>query len=136
MRYRALGIWSFDAKEGPADRSASPLEGTPMPPANETPVSPEDEELEWWEKPSSRGSTQGVARKISFRVVGSQGNCRVGANVGTLVTLNGVDGDISPRLCPLAGHALRAAAFWDEISEVDEWCCPVFDHLLVFRREQ
>ena len=41
-------------------------------------------------------------------------------------------GSVIPSLCAEAEAVLRMAAADD--SEVREWCCPVYDHLLVFRK--
>ena len=48
----------------------------------------------------------------------------------------GSGGEITPELCPHAETVLRLASTEDEQPGVRQWCCPVYDHLLVFRRER
>ncbi len=78
------------------------------------------------EKPGSAGVT-------AFRVTGTRGLCPRGRRDGDLLLLD-TAGGITPEVCPLAAAVLNTAAR-DGVHQVEEWCCPVFDHLLVFRRE-
>jgi hypothetical protein len=85
------------------------------------------------------GATQIVSRIASlgaavFRIVETRGVCVRGRQVGELVSV-GSEGEITPELCSHAAAVLRRAAVEDEESSVERWCCPVYDHLLVFRRE-
>jgi hypothetical protein len=41
-----------------------------------------------------------------------------------------------PRLCEHAQAVLRRASAERDDAAVHEWCCPVYDHLLVFQPEQ
>jgi hypothetical protein len=75
-----------------------------------------------------------VASVARFRVVGARGVCPLGSREGDLVTV-GPAGAVIPQLCPPAEHVLRRAASAGAEPEIKEWCCPIFDHLLVFRRE-
>ena len=83
--------------------------------------------------PSKRPFTiVGRGEDTMFRVVGSRGVCPRGMKPGDLVTLS-QSGSISPSLCPLAEATLRSvAASGTDPSEPTEWCCPIYDHLLVF----
>jgi hypothetical protein len=78
--------------------------------------------------------TQG-ATAASFRVVAAQGVCPLGRQVGETVSI-GSGGEITPELCRPAEAVLRLASAADPQPGVKEWCCPVYDHLLVFRRER
>lgn len=75
-----------------------------------------------------------VNSEARFRVVDARGVCPSGFRIGDSITV-GPSGSVAPELCPAAQAVLRLAATADESQEVKEWCCPVFDHLLVFRRE-
>ncbi|MBI4329042.1 MAG: hypothetical protein HY685_04155 [Chloroflexi bacterium] len=81
---------------------------------------------------SARAGLGVVAGTVAFRVVGAHGTCLIGRSLGDLVTV-GAAGSVSPRVCPQAEAVLRLAAAGD--GDVREWCCPIYDHLLVFRRE-
>ena len=70
--------------------------------------------------------------EASFRVVATRGACPLGYGKGSVVTVSAA-GDLSPELCAAAVAALRLAS--GAVEPVDEWCCPVYDHMLVFRRE-
>ena len=67
-----------------------------------------------------------------FKVVGSRGICPKGLTQGDYLKV-AANGAIAPHLCPEAEAVLNMAAK-DDDSEVREWCCPVYDHLLVFKR--
>ncbi len=68
-----------------------------------------------------------------FQVVDVRGVCPLGRREGDVVTV-GPTGSVVPHLCPPAEAMLRLAAAGDE-QQAKEWCCPIFDHMLVFRRE-
>ncbi len=70
----------------------------------------------------------------AFRIVGAHGAiCPRGCGIGQIVTLDAT-GRTSPQLCPAAEAVLRMAASGEAAEPVKEWCCPIHDHLLVFRR--
>ena len=69
-----------------------------------------------------------------FRVVDSRGVCPFGYRKGDFVTVTR-GRLVVPQLCPPAEAVLRLAADTGEEAKVQEWCCPVYEHLLVFRRE-
>ena len=66
-----------------------------------------------------------------FKVVGSRGICPIGVTRGDFLKLT-ASGSVTPSLCAEAEAVLRMAAADD--SEIREWCCPVYDHLLVFKK--
>ena len=66
-----------------------------------------------------------------FKVVGSRGICPRGVTQGDFLKL-AASGAVTPSLCAEAEAVLRVAA--KDNSEVREWCCPVYDHLLVFKK--
>ena len=66
-----------------------------------------------------------------FKVVGSRGICPWGVTQGDFLKLT-ASGSVTPSLCAEAEAVLRMAAADD--SEIREWCCPVYDHLLVFKK--
>ena len=77
--------------------------------------------LEWIDSPAP----------TFFKVVGSRGLCPRGVIQNDLLKVS-ADGLVSPHLCPEAEAVLNMAAADD--SEIREWCCPVYDHLLVFKK--
>jgi len=68
-----------------------------------------------------------------FRVVGGRGECPLGLRKGDLVTV-GAGGAVAPQLCSPAEGVLRIASA-DGKADVKEWCCPIYEHQLVFRQE-
>lgn len=85
------------------------------------------------------GYRQYVAREIAaakppvrFEVVGARGVCPLGYHEGDVVTV-GAAGGVTPRLCQPAQAMLRVAAEDSANGDVQEWCCPVYEHMLVFR---
>ncbi|MBI2855831.1 MAG: hypothetical protein HYX93_03175 [Chloroflexi bacterium] len=80
---------------------------------------------------AAAGMPAAVVGAVAFRVVGSQGTCLLGRRVGEVVTVAS-GGTVTPGLCPQAEEVLRMAA---SDTEIEEWCCPIYQHLLVFRRE-
>ncbi len=70
---------------------------------------------------------------LAFRVVDTRGVCPLGYKKGVVVTMT-TGGSVHPPLCAAAETVLRLAAKEDPAKSSD-WCCPVYEHLLVFRRE-
>ena len=70
-----------------------------------------------------------------FRVIDTHGVCTVGRAKGDLLTVDPA-GSITPQVCQHAEAVLRMAAAANGEPEIKEWCCPIYDHLLVFRRER
>lgn len=68
-----------------------------------------------------------------FRVVLVQGRCLLGRREGEVLTV-GPAGAVTPPLCAPAEQVLRRAVAVAQEQEVEGWCCPIFDHMLVFRR--
>ncbi len=68
------------------------------------------------------------------QVVDVRGVCPLGRREGEVVTV-GPAGSVVPQLCSPAETVLRLAAAASEEQEAKEWCCPIYDHMLVFRRE-
>jgi hypothetical protein len=66
-----------------------------------------------------------------FKVVGARGLCPKGINPGDFMEVS-ANGLVTPHLCPEAELILNMAAGTD--SETREWCCPVYDHYLVFKK--
>ncbi len=75
-----------------------------------------------------------AAGVIRFRVVETRGVCPLGHQKGDLVSV-GARGVVSPALCPEAQTVLALASRGDEAQAAKDWCCPVYEHMLVFRRE-
>lgn len=73
------------------------------------------------------------AAPLAFRVVDTRGVCPLGYKKGVVVTMT-TGGSVHPPLCAAAETVLRLAAKEDPTKSSD-WCCPVYEHLLVFRRE-
>ena len=86
-----------------------------------------------WEEESEMDVPEWVdmPATIYFKVVGSRGICPKGVTQGDFLKLT-ASGHVTPSLCAVAEGVLHVAAADD--SEVREWCCPVYDHLLVFRK--
>ena len=74
------------------------------------------------------------ASVVKFRVVDTRGACPLGWQMGDVATVG--DDAVSPQLCPEAAAVLRLAASGRESQPVEEWCCPVYEHMLVFRHEK
>ena len=66
-----------------------------------------------------------------FKVVGGRGICPRGIVENDFLKVS-ADGAVAPRLCAEAEAVLHMATGDD--SEVREWCCPVYDHMLVFKK--
>jgi hypothetical protein len=71
-------------------------------------------------------------RAVSFRVIDNRGVCPAGRREGDLITVTGGATDLF--VCEEARAVLRMAA--SERYNGREWCCPVNEHLLVFKREK
>lgn len=66
-----------------------------------------------------------------FKVVGTRGLCPRGIVQNDFLKMS-ADGTVAPGICPAAEKVLHMAA--DDDSDVREWCCPVYDHMLVFKK--
>ena len=86
-----------------------------------------------WEDPSEMNVPEWVdmPAAVYFKVVGSRGICPMGVTQGDFLKLT-TSGSVTPSLCASAEAVLHIAAADD--SEVREWCCPVYDHLLVLKK--
>lgn len=73
-----------------------------------------------------------VKQIVRFRVVDTRGACPLGRRRGDVITISPTAHPL-PAVCPMAEAVLRSAAA--DTPDVDHWCCPIYDHLLVFRRE-
>ena len=78
-------------------------------------------------------ASQSIRTAASFRVVDVRGECPLGRRKGDVVSVDGA-GSVVPQLCQPAVSVLRLAASDGERPETQRWCCPVYDHLLVFQR--
>ena len=78
-------------------------------------------------------AAQSISATASFQVVDVRGECPLGRRKGDLVSVDGA-GSVVPQLCQPAVSVLRLAASDGEGPETQRWCCPVYDHLLVFQR--
>lgn len=101
------------------------------------PINRQSDEIEiaWWERPSPLESLHRDPRPMNFRVIDTHGECPKGIRMGDMISVTGTWREVTPHLCPYAESVLRVAAMEDEVAGIGEWCCPVYDHLLVFRRE-
>lgn len=86
-----------------------------------------------WYAGAEAEMTTPLASLARFRVVGTQGACLLGRGEGDVITV-GPAGSVSPQLCAHAEVVLRKAATAGTRDEVKDWCCPVYDHMLVFRK--
>lgn len=68
---------------------------------------------------------------VKFRVVHTMGTCPLGHSTGDVITVS-ASGSVEPVVCPEAASMLQMAA---RDGHVARWCCPVYDHMLVFRKE-
>lgn len=69
----------------------------------------------------------------SFRVIDGRGRCLRGYGVGEVFRV-GADGKVFPSVCEHAETVLKQAAASGDDYDLTEWCCPVYEHLLVFQR--
>ena len=86
-----------------------------------------------WEDMLATDSKEWIDMPAStyFKVVGTRGLCPRGIIENDFVKMS-ADGRITPGLCPEAEKVLHMAA--EDDSEIREWCCPVYDHMLVFKK--
>ena len=89
----------------------------------------------YWQYVREKSGLRLLQLPVQFRVVDSRGVCPFGYRKGDLVTV-APGRTLSPQLCPPAEAVLRLAAEAGEEAPAREWCCPVYEHLLVFKREQ
>ncbi len=68
---------------------------------------------------------------VKFRVVHAMGTCPMGYSTGDVIAVS-ASGSTEPVVCPEAAAVLQMAA---GDGHVARWCCPVYDHMLVFRKE-
>ena len=71
---------------------------------------------------------------VAFRVVRVRGACLKGRRVGDVVRVER-GGQVSPALCSFGEATLRLAAADSGEPGAKAWCCPVYDHMLVFERQ-
>lgn len=74
---------------------------------------------------------QDVAEPVMFRIVETRGVCPLGHGTGDVIAVDAA-GWTAPVVCPEATAMLQMAA---RDGHVDQWCCPVYDHMLVFKKE-
>ncbi len=78
-------------------------------------------------------ASQSIGVTASFRVVDVRGECPLGRQKGDLLRVDSA-GSVVPQLCEPAERVLRLVASDGEGQADQRWCCPVYDHLLVFQR--
>ena len=100
------------------------------------PLDPTTASTRSYERPtaSDLGHRETAGATISFRVIGTHGVCPLGRGKGDRVTVD-PSGSVAPQVCQYAEVMLRLAATAGEEQKVKAWCCPIFDHYLVFQRE-
>ncbi len=74
-----------------------------------------------------------VVGAAAFHIVGARGTCLLGRRVGEVVLVP-PGGRASLPICPAAEVVLQLAAS-GSAQGVKEWCCPIYDHFLVFKQE-
>ncbi|MDO8615469.1 MAG: hypothetical protein Q7T33_06990 [Dehalococcoidia bacterium] len=89
----------------------------------------------WRRLQSEQQAIADTGATVRFRVVGGRGVCPLGHREGDLVAVS-PRGAATPMVCPEAQAVLRLAAANGGGQQVKEWCCPVYEHMLVFRRER
>lgn len=75
-----------------------------------------------------------AAEAATFRVVDVRGACPLGRQTGDVVTV-GRAGTVAPGLCAPAEAVLRLAAAINGEQSVEQWCCPIVEHQLLFERQ-
>ncbi len=80
-----------------------------------------------------RSKAEEGERVQRFRVVETRGVCPLGRRAGEVLTVSG--SDVSPFVCPEASAVLQAASA-AEGDPSRKWCCPVYNHLLVFEKQR
>ena len=68
---------------------------------------------------------------VKFRVVHTMGTCPLGHSTGDVIAVS-ASGSVEPVVCPEAAAMLQIAA---RDGHVARWCCPVYDHMLILRKE-
>lgn len=81
-----------------------------------------------------RRKAEAAERVQRFRVVDTRGVCPLGRKAGETISV--VAGGVTPAVCEEARNVLSMAAASPDGSAARDWCCPVYDHMLVFRRER
>lgn len=76
----------------------------------------------------------GGVEPVVFEVTAVRGECLLGRKVGERLRV-APGRAITPEVCLHAEQVLRHAAVENGDADVQEWCCPIYDHLLVFGRE-
>lgn len=71
------------------------------------------------------------AEPVMFRIVETRGVCPLGHGTGDVIAVDAA-GWTAPVVCPEATAMLQMAA---RDGHVEQWCCPVYDHMLVFKKE-
>jgi uncharacterized repeat protein (TIGR04076 family) len=71
------------------------------------------------------------SESVKFRVVHTMGTCPLGHSTGDVIAVS-ASGSVEPVVCPEAAAMLQMAA---RDGHVARWCCPVYDHMLIFRKE-
>jgi hypothetical protein len=77
-------------------------------------------------------ASQPMEEIARFEVVDVRGRCQLSRKAGDVIKV-GPAGSVTPVLCPAAERVLRQAASTRDAG-VEEWCCPIYDHMLVFRQ--
>ncbi len=78
-----------------------------------------------------RTRAEEAERSVRFRVIETRGVCPVGRHRGDVIAVTG--GGVSPFVCEEARTVLQMAAL--DRYDGKEWCCPLYEHLLVFKKE-
>ncbi len=79
-----------------------------------------------------RRRVEEAERAVRFRIVDTRGLCPVGRHAGEVITVGGAA--VTPFVCEEARAVLQMAA--QDRYDGKDWCCPVYEHLLVFRKEK
>jgi uncharacterized repeat protein (TIGR04076 family) len=74
------------------------------------------------------------AKVVQFRVIDRHGVCPLGRHVGDVISYSGEHTE--PFICEEARAVLAMATSGPDWERPKEWCCPVYEHMLVFRREK
>ena len=69
---------------------------------------------------------------VMFQVVDTRGACPLGHRTGDVIAVD-AEGWTAPAVCPEAAAVLQMAA--RDGQNVEQWCCPVYDHMLVLEKE-
>ena len=74
------------------------------------------------------------SKVVQFRVIDRHGVCPLGRQVGDLISYSGEHTE--PFICKEARAVLGMATSAPAWQLPKEWCCPVYEHMLVFRQEK